>query len=72
MTTCEYNQPLDLCEGVRVEFVDAGHLLGSASILVTATEGGVTKQIGLFRRHRQRGPAHHPGPHLPSPARTTW
>ena len=45
MTTCEYNQPLDLCEGVRVEFVDAGHLLGSASILVTATEGGITKQI---------------------------
>ena len=45
MTTCEYNQPLDLCEGVRVEFVDAGHLLGSASILVTATEGGVTRQI---------------------------
>ena len=42
MTTCEYNQPLDLCEGVRVEFVDAGHLLGSASILVTATEGGIT------------------------------
>ena len=45
MTTCEYNQALDLCEGVQVEFVDAGHLLGSASILVTATEGGVTKQI---------------------------
>ena len=45
MTTCEYNQPLDLCEGVRVEFVDAGHLLGSASIIVTATEGGITKQI---------------------------
>ena len=45
MTTCEYNQTLDLCEGVRVEFVDAGHLLGSASILVTATEGGITKQI---------------------------
>ena len=45
MTTSEYIQPLDLCEGVRVEFVDAGHLLGSASILVTATEGGITKQI---------------------------
>ena len=45
MTTCEYRQVIDLCEGVRVEFVDAGHLLGSASIIVTATEGGVTKQI---------------------------
>ena len=45
MTTCEYRQVIDLCEGVRAEFVDAGHLLGSASIIVTATEGGVTKQI---------------------------
>ena len=45
MTTCEYHQVIDLCEGVQVEFVDAGHLLGSASIIVTATEGGVTKRI---------------------------
>ena len=45
MTTCEYNQPLDLWEGVRVEFVDAGHLLGSASIRLTLTEGGQTKTI---------------------------
>lgn len=30
---------------MTVEFVDAGHLLGSASILVTATEGGVTKKL---------------------------
>ena len=28
MTTCEYGQVIDLCEGVEVEFVDAGHLLG--------------------------------------------
>ena len=45
MTTCEYHQVIDLCEGVQVEFVDAGHLLGSASVIVTATEGGVTKRI---------------------------
>ena len=35
MTTCEYNQPLDLCEGVRVEFVDAGHLLGLSLIHIS-------------------------------------
>ena len=45
MTTCEYGETVDLCEGVRVEFVDAGHLLGSASIIVDATEGGVTKRL---------------------------
>ena len=45
MTTCEYHEQVTLCPGVTVEFVDAGHLLGSASILVTATEGGVTKKL---------------------------
>ena len=45
MTTCEYGEKIDLCEGVTVEFVDAGHLLGSASIIVDATEGGVTKRL---------------------------
>ncbi len=45
MTTCEYGEKVELCEGVTVEFVDAGHLLGSASIIVDATEGGVTKRL---------------------------
>ena len=45
VTTCEYHEKVTLCEGVEVEFVDAGHLLGSACILVNATEGGVTKRI---------------------------
>lgn len=45
MTTCEYGEKVPLCEGVTLEFVDAGHLLGSASIIVDATEGGVTKRL---------------------------
>ena len=45
LTTCEYGQVIDLCEGVTAEFVDAGHLLGSASIIIHATEGGVTKKL---------------------------
>lgn len=43
--TCEYGQEIDLCPGVKVVFTDAGHLLGSASITMTLTEGGVTKTI---------------------------
>ena len=39
MTTCEYGQIVELCEGVRVEFVDAGHLLGSASVELWLTVG---------------------------------
>ena len=45
---CERTLPyakVQLCEGVTAEFVDAGHLLGSASIIVDATEGGVTKRL---------------------------
>lgn len=29
---CDYNHIVDVCDGLRVRFVDAGHLLGSSSI----------------------------------------
>ena len=40
-----YGQMFSLCEGVQIRFTDVGHLLGSASIEVWATEGEVTKKI---------------------------
>ena len=43
--TRRYGVPFELCEGVTVTFSDAGHLLGSASITIDATENGVTKTI---------------------------
>ena len=43
--TCEYGQPVHLCDGVDAVFIDAGHLLGSASIRLTLTEGGETRTI---------------------------
>ena len=45
MSTCEYGQVIELCDGVEVEFVDAGHLLGSACIAMELTENGVTKRL---------------------------
>ncbi len=45
MTTCEYGQRVPLCPGVTLEFIDAGHLLGSASIIVDAEEDGVQKRL---------------------------
>lgn len=42
---CSYNDVINLCEGVDIRFTDVGHLLGSASIEVWATEGDVTKKI---------------------------
>ena len=43
--TCEYGEEVALCDGVKAVFTDAGHLLGSASITLTLTEGDVTKTI---------------------------
>ena len=45
MRTCEYNEEVQLCEGVSAVFIDAGHLLGSASIKLTLTENGETRTI---------------------------
>ena len=36
---------LDLCEGVRVRFTDAGHLLGSSEVELWLTEGDVERKI---------------------------
>lgn len=41
----KYNQRFTLCEGVEVRFIDAGHLLGSASIEIWATEQDQTKKL---------------------------
>jgi len=40
-----YEEEIALHDDVRLKFIDAGHLLGSASALLRLTEGGVTKTI---------------------------
>jgi len=40
-----YNEKATICDGIEARFVDVGHLLGSASIEIWLTEGGVTKKI---------------------------
>lgn len=42
---CEYNQIIEISEGITIRFTDVGHLLGSASIEVWLTEAGVTKKL---------------------------
>ena len=42
---CEYEKSYQILENVKLRFIDAGHLLGSASIELTVTEGDVTKVI---------------------------
>ena len=43
--TYEYGQIFEICDGVKVRFQDAGHLLGSSAVEIWATEGGVTKKL---------------------------
>ncbi len=41
----EYGEVFQVAPGVRARFVDVGHLLGSASIEIWATEDGQTKKL---------------------------
>jgi metallo-beta-lactamase family protein len=43
--TAQYNQPLELAPGVRATFLDAGHILGSASIFLELEEQGHKRTV---------------------------
>ena len=40
-----YNRSFDVVPGVKATYIDAGHILGSASVLLDCTEGGKTKRL---------------------------
>lgn len=42
---CDYEQIIEICDGIKIRFRDVGHLLGSASIEVWIDENGVSKKI---------------------------
>jgi metallo-beta-lactamase family protein len=43
--SARYGEPIDLAQGVRATFVNAGHILGSASILLELTESGRASRV---------------------------
>jgi metallo-beta-lactamase family protein len=45
MVGLPYDTAFDVVPGVRATFTDAGHILGSASVMLECVEGGVTKRI---------------------------
>jgi len=45
MVAVPYNKPFDVVPGVRCSYVDAGHILGSASIVLDCVEGDVSKRL---------------------------
>ena len=42
---CHYGEEVHVADGIDIRFIDAGHLLGSASIEMTLTEDGVRKKL---------------------------
>lgn len=44
-TPVSYHEPVQIAPGLQATFQDAGHILGSASILIEATEGERTRRI---------------------------
>lgn len=45
MRCIPYDTPFDVAPGMRCTFVEAGHILGSASIVLDCTEGGATRRL---------------------------
>ncbi len=45
MVPCNYDKLYDIAPGIQARFLDAGHLLGSASIELTVTEGEETRVL---------------------------
>jgi len=43
--TFGYNETIELFDGIKIFFSDAGHLLGSSSIHITVTENGETRTL---------------------------
>ena len=40
-----YDQPTEIAAGIQARFVEAGHMLGSASIVLSVEEGGRRRQV---------------------------
>lgn len=45
MMAVPYNKPFDVVPGVRASYVDAGHILGSASVVLDCVTGGRTRRL---------------------------
>ncbi len=45
--TLSFNKPFRLSGDIEIELIPAGHLLGAASVVITATEHGIQRKIGF-------------------------
>lgn len=47
LTTIKYDEPREIAPGISIRMVDAGHILGSASLEMTVREGGAERVIAF-------------------------
>ena len=45
MISMPYDHPFDVAPGIRARFVEAGHILGSASVVLECTEGSTSRRL---------------------------
>ena len=45
MISIPYGRTFDVTDGIKATFIDAGHILGSASVLLDCREGGVERRL---------------------------
>jgi metallo-beta-lactamase family protein len=45
MISIPYDTPFDVAPGIRATYVEAGHILGSASVVLDCTEGSVKRRL---------------------------
>ena len=68
--TVDYEEPLKLSDSVDVRFINAGHILGAASLVIDATEGGQSRRIVFSGDIGNRG--HHLLPDPTPPPRADY
>ena len=45
LVPCSYNEMINICDGAKLNFIDAGHILGSSSAEIFLSEANITKKI---------------------------
>lgn len=49
-----YRQPFEVCEGVRCEFLDAGHILGAAIVVLDVDDGRLQRRVVFTGDHGRK------------------
>ena len=45
LVPCSYDEIYEISDGIKINFIDAGHILGSASVEIFLNEGVINKKI---------------------------